>query len=95
LSHGVRYSEIASGLQSAISGQGLVLCGLTEAYNAIKAGLLVIPFGSSMQYRTRYQYRLVSVRGKAMSQLQSDFMDWVLDKATEFRREVSQSSRKN
>ncbi len=89
LGHGVRYSSISSGLQSAISGQGLVLCGLTEAYNAIKAGRLVMPFGPSLRYRTHYEYRLVWVRGKELTSLQEDFMDWVLDMAREFRREAS------
>jgi LysR family glycine cleavage system transcriptional activator len=90
LSHGVQYSEISSGLQSAISGQGLVLCGLTEAYNSIRAGLLVVPFGPSLQYRTHYEYRLVWVRGKMMTQLQDDFISWILEKAVGFRRESSQ-----
>lgn len=90
LGHGVRYSSISSGLQSAISGQGLVLCGLTEAYNAIKAGGLVLPFGPSLRCRTHYKYRLVWVRGKKMTRLQDDFMCWVLDKATLFRRESSE-----
>ncbi len=89
LSHGVSYSSISSGLQSAVSGQGLVLCGLTEAYNAIKAGELVVPFGPSMRYQTHYEYRLVWVRGKKFTRLQQDFMDWILDKAKAFRREAS------
>lgn len=89
LSHGVRYSSISSGLQSAVSGQGLVLCGWTEAFNAIKAGQLVTPFGPSLQYRTHYKYRLVWVQGKPMTQLQIDFMDWVREKAAEFCRETS------
>jgi len=89
LSHGVRYSEISSGLQSAISGQGLVLCGLTEAYNSINTGLLVLPFGPLLHCRTQYEYRLVWVRGKTMTQLQCDFMAWILEKAAVFQRGVS------
>ena len=93
LGHGVRYSSISSGLQSAVSGQGLVLCGWTEAFNAIRAGLLVTPFGPSLQHPTHYKYRLVWVRGKPMTRLQIDFMDWVREKAAEFRRETSRLMR--
>ncbi|MGI9357153.1 MAG: LysR substrate-binding domain-containing protein [Rhizobiaceae bacterium] len=89
LDQGVRYSKISSGLQSAILGQGLVLCGLTEAYNSIKAGSLVIPFGSSLRLQTHYQYRLLWVRRRRMTVLQDDFRNWILQIANEFVKESS------
>ena len=89
LDQGVRYSKISSGLQSAILGQGLVICGLTEAYNAIKAGSLVIPFGPSLRLQTHYQYRLLWVRRRRMTTLQDDFRNWILQNASEFVEESS------
>ena len=90
LGHGVRYSRISSGLQSAILGQGLVLCGLTEAFNAIKAGELIMPFGGSLRCQTHYEYRVVWVEGKKFTSLQKSFMTWVLDKAEAFRSQSSE-----
>ena len=86
---GVRYSKISSGLQSAIRGQGLVICGLTEAYNSIQSGNLVMPFGPSLRLPTHYQYRLIWVSRRRMSPLQADFKDWILQRASIFVEESS------
>ena len=83
----MRYSKISSGLQSAIQGQGLVICGLTEAYNAIVAGKLVMPFGPSMRLSTHFQYRLLWVKQRKMTALQEDFRNWVLQTASDFVEE--------
>lgn len=85
---GVRFSKISSGLQTAIAGHGLVLCGLTEAYDSIAGGLLTTPFGMSKHVPTEYSYRLVSVSGRPMSQLQRRFRDWVIEMAADFRKTV-------
>ncbi len=89
LNHGVRYSRISSGLQSAVTGQGLVLCGLTEAFNEISKSRLVTPFGPSKRCPTHYEYRLIWIRGKELSPLQENFIVWILEKASEFRAQVS------
>lgn len=89
LNHGVRYSRVGSGLQSAIAGQGLVLCGLVEAYNAISSGRLILPFGPSLRCRTGFVYRLLWVRGKPMSPLQDLFRDWILEKSAAYDRAAS------
>ncbi|WP_169570323.1 LysR substrate-binding domain-containing protein [Sneathiella limimaris] len=88
LTQGVSYSRISSGLRSAITGQGLVLCGLTEAYNEIVAGRLVMPFGSQLRHQTSYRYRLLWVEGKEMTSLQNHFIDWLLEKVSDFRRNL-------
>ena len=87
LGHGVHFSKVSSGLQSAISGQGLVLCGLVEAYNAIRSGRLVTPFGPGMRCRTEGLYRLLWVRDRPMGGLQADFREWLLERAAAFRHE--------
>lgn len=90
LQAGILLTEFNSGIQTAISGQGLVLCGITEAYNAIKEGILVTPFGPKLNCPTSYQYRLVFVRGRELSKLQVQFQSWVIKIANEFRSEVNE-----
>lgn len=90
LQTGIRLTEFNSGIQTAIRGQGLVLCGITEAYNAIREGILVAPFGPKLNCPTSYQYRLVSVHGRELSKLQGQFQDWVVKIAREFRSDVNE-----
>jgi LysR family glycine cleavage system transcriptional activator len=89
LRDGVHLTQFNSGIQTAIRGQGLVLCGVVEAYNSIREGLLVFPFGPELCYRTSYQYRLVSVHGRVLSKLQVQFQKWVADTALEFQAELT------
>lgn len=91
LQEGIRLTQFNSGIQTAIRGQGLVLCGIIEAYNAVNAGILVLPFGPKRSCPTSYKYRLVSVRGRNLSKLQMQFQSWVVDTAKEFRAELSES----
>ena len=89
LRDGVHLTQFNSGIQTAIRGQGLVLCGVVEAYNSIKEGYLVYPFGPELCYRTSYQYRLVSVHGRVLSKLQVQFQKWVADTAMKFQAELT------
>ena len=90
LQAGIRLTEFNSGIQTAIRGQGLVLCGITEAYYAIKEGILVAPFGPGLNCPTSYQYRLVSVHGRELSKLQGQFQSWIVNIAREFRSEITE-----
>ncbi len=90
LQDGIRLTEFNSGLQIAIRGQGLVLCGVVEAYNAIKEGFLVAPFGFDKIYPTSYKYRLVAVRGRDLSNLHRQFQNWIVSSADEFRSELNE-----
>lgn len=90
LKAGIRLTEFNSGIQTAIRGQGLVLCGITEAYNAIREGNLVAPFGPKLNCPTSYQYHLVSVHGRELSKLQDQFQSWVIKIANEFRTKVNE-----
>jgi len=89
LRDGIHLTEFNSGIQTAIRGQGLVMCGLVEAYNSIKQGLLVNPFGPDLCYKTSYQYRLVSVHGRTLSNLQIQFQEWVVDNAGKFKADLA------
>ena len=88
LQKGIRLTQFNSGIQTAIRGQGLVLCGIIEAYSSVKAGILVLPFGPKLSCPTSYKYRLVSVHGRNLSKLQMQFQSWVVDTAKEFRAEL-------
>ena len=89
LRDGIHLTEFNSGIQTAIKGQGLVMCGLVEAYNSIKQGYLVNPFGSELCYKTSHQYRLVSVHARTFSSLQIQFQEWVVDTAKKFQAEMT------
>lgn len=85
---GVHFSQFSSGLQAALAGQGLVLCGVTEAFNALREGRLVMPFGPELNCPTGYQYRLVSLRGRSLTKLQRAFQKWVIETAEKFRDSI-------
>lgn len=85
---GLRVSQMGSGIQAAIAGQGLVLCGIVEADNALRQGALVMPFGRDLAFKTGFRYRLVTPRGQRLSPVQADFRDWVLVTAETFREQI-------
>lgn len=81
---GMRFSRVASGLQAALSGQGLVLCGLVEASEAVSSGRLVVPFGLQRSVATGYRYRLLWLRDRRFTPVQEAFRTWVVDIAQSF-----------
>ncbi|MEP2029253.1 MAG: LysR substrate-binding domain-containing protein [Paracoccaceae bacterium] len=89
LTQGIRFSRTGSGLQAAIAGQGLVLCGVVEASNALRSGSLILPFGPQLKFQTRYKYRLIWTRSRAMSAALNKFVTWMVERSTEFRDELS------
>lgn len=89
LQDGIHLTEFNSGIQPAILGQGLVLCGITEAYSSIKAGHLVAPFGVKLNCPAGDKYWLVSVHGRKLSPLQQQFRRWVIEIASQFRHEIN------
>ena len=90
LDHGIKLSEFNSGIQTAIQGEGLVLCGMVEAYDAIRSGLLITPFGLASNCPGGYRYRLVSLRDRRLSDLQLSFKTWLQQVASEFTNELSE-----
>jgi len=85
---GLHFSQFSSGLQAALAGQGLVLCGVTEAFNALREGRLVMPFGPELNCPTGYQYRLISLRTRSLTKLQQKFRNWVVETAEKFRDSI-------
>ena len=92
---GLHFSHFSSGLQAALAGQGLVLCGVTEAFNALRAGRLVMPFGPELNCPTGYQYRLVSLQTRVLTRLQQEFRSWVIETAEQFRNSVDSLLRRD
>jgi LysR family glycine cleavage system transcriptional activator len=90
LRDGVHYTQVSSGLQVARAGQGLVLCGVTEAFMSLRAGHLVMPFGPEMRCRTGYKYRLIWQRDRELSELQDAFRQWLMTKAEAFSASVGE-----
>lgn len=86
---GIRLTEFHSGVQVAIKGQGLVLCGIVEVYQSLKDGELVAPFGLDRVYPTKYKYRLVEVGKQIHSELHEQFRSWISNQAREFRAELN------
>jgi len=90
LREGVRLTQFSSGMRTATAGQGLVLCGLVESYDAIRDGTLVMPFGAELNCPTGYRYRLVSIRGHQPTKLQNQFREWVIETAMEFHARLAE-----
>lgn len=85
---GPRLSSFSSGLQAALAGQALVLCGIVEAAGALLDGRLILPFGAGVAMPTRYRYRLVWSGHRALSPVQAAFRDWVTTEAAGFDRSL-------
>ena len=88
LPRGPTFSHFNSGLRAAVAGQGLVLCGIVEAFHAIENGQLVMPFGFERRCQTSYRYWLVHVEGRRLSRVQHNFVAWIEEVAQSFRHEL-------
>ena len=88
--HGVHYTQVASGIEAAKAGQGLVLCGITEAFISLHRGHLIMPFGPGMRCHTGYNYRLVWRKDRELSELQEDFKRWLTKQAEAFSASVDE-----
>lgn len=89
MERGLRFSQIGFGMQAAIAGRGIVLCGPTDAPEALLDGQLINPFGKEFVVQLSYMHRLVSLRDKSKSTLQQSFETWIKDQAQEFQKSAS------
>ncbi|MEK6248959.1 MAG: hypothetical protein N2C12_12320, partial [Planctomycetales bacterium] len=83
-----QFSHLSSAVRVAKAGLGLILGGLVECIDAIGDGSLVMPFGPESIVLTKYNYRLLSVRGRKVSPFQATFRSWIIERAEDHRREV-------
>jgi len=79
-----------SGFRVALSGEGLVLCGLTESFNDLAEGRLVAPLGANFVTQFTYGYRLVWPAGRTLTQPMRSFRRWVLEERDAFVSRASE-----
>lgn len=92
--HGLRKTDPeplnrVAGVRAALSGQGLVLCGLASSFAEIKAGRLVAPLGSRLYTSYSYPYSLVWSAGRSMTPAMRSFRDWIMAERQTFLAEAS------
>lgn len=80
-----RYELTGSGARIARSGVGLVLGGLSEVFQAVHEGALIMPLGPSSLVRSGYCHQLVWPEDRKLGPMQRQFRDWVTEKAREDR----------
>lgn len=78
-----------SGYRTALTGEGLILCGLTEGFNDLAEGRLVAPLGPEYVMQFTYGYRLVWPAGRSQSPAMRNFRKWLLAVHQEFINEAS------
>lgn len=78
-----------SGYRTALTGEGLILCGLTEGFNDLSEGRLVAPLGPDYVMQFTYGYRLVWPAGRSPTRAMRLFRTWLLDVHKEFIDEAS------
>lgn len=78
-----------SGYRVALSGDGLVICGLTESFNDLIEGRLVAPLGPRFVTQYSYGYRLVWPAGRRLSPAAQTFRKWVLVERDHFITKAS------
>ena len=82
--------QMISGYRIALTGEGLVLCGLTESFNDLVDGRLVAPLGPKYVTQFSYGYRLVWPAGRTLTRPMRQFREWLLEEMADFVREASQ-----
>jgi LysR family glycine cleavage system transcriptional activator len=78
-----------SGYRVALSGDGLLLCGLTESFNDLLEGRLVAPLGSDFVTQFSFGYRLVWPAGRTLTRPMRNFRDWILEERDTFLEQAS------
>lgn len=78
-----------SGYRTALSGEGLVLCGLTESFEDLAAQRLAAPLGPAFVNQLTYGYRLVWPAGKTLTRPMRNFRDWILVERDTFLEQAS------
>ena len=82
-------TQHTAGRATAVSGTGLVLVTLTQAFNELVDGRLVAPLGSWAIRPSSYKYRLVWPAARSLTRAMRAFRDWMATERDQFVREVS------
>ncbi len=78
-----------TGLVTAVSGGGLVLTGLTEAFNELREGRLVAPLGPRVVRSFSYRYRLVWPSARRPHRAMRAFRAWIAEECALYLAEAS------
>jgi LysR family transcriptional regulator, glycine cleavage system transcriptional activator len=78
-----------TGRATAVTGAGLVLVGLIEAFPDLVDGRLVAPLGPWAVRPSAYRYRLIWSANRSMSRPMRVFRDWIARERDKFVREAS------
>jgi len=78
-----------TGYVAAVSGAGLVLAPLNEAFNDLRDGRLVAPLGPRVVRAFSYKYRLVWPSIRRPHRAMRAFRDWIAAETVDFLTEAS------
>ena len=87
--HDTMPAKRTTGRAAAVSGAGLVLIGLTEAFNDLVDGRLIAPLGTWAVSHFSNQYRLIWPASRSASIAMREFRRWIAKERDEFVREAS------
>ena len=79
-----------AGRATAVSGAGLVLITLTQAFNDLLEGRLVAPFGRRVVRLSTYRYRLVWSTTRRPFRAMREFQNWMADECDQYARTTSE-----
>lgn len=79
-----------AGVRAALSGLGLVLCGLVSSFDELRAGRLVAPLGPRLYTVYTFHYTLVWSAGRSLTPAMRGFRDWILTERDVFLAEASE-----
>ncbi|MCT8330349.1 LysR substrate-binding domain-containing protein [Albidovulum sediminis] len=93
--HGIRREDPAppnrvAGTRAALSGHGLVLCGLVSSFAELRSGRLVAPLGPRLYTKYSFPYALVWSAGRSLTPAMRSFRGWILREREVFLREASE-----
>lgn len=80
-----RYSLYGLALDQAIAGRGVILASLPIVADRLASGVLTRPFGDELMLPSPFRYELVTPDTGTPPPGISQFMDWLLEEARQFR----------
>jgi len=83
-------AEHTAGRATAVTGAGLVLITLTQAFNDLVEGRLVAPFGTRAVRLSEYRYRLVWPSTRRLSRAMREFRGWLSGECDQYARTASE-----
>ncbi|MHB0775610.1 LysR substrate-binding domain-containing protein [Halomonas sp. WWR20] len=83
-----RYSLFGLALDQAIAGRGVVLASHPIVADRLASGVLVRPFGANHVLASPFTYDLILPASGTAPPMTQRFIEWLIEKAAEFRRDT-------